>query len=280
VLSLAVPSLAARGIRPAFAVAAAAGVIAAAAGCSSSSSSSSATGPSASASASPSAPASGAASGSPAAAALPTITETPQPAASGQLTGTQLASVLLPASDFPAGYAAASSGPVSSGNSLTLGVAKYDLATVSCATFVEHLGSTGFGESAMASDSVSDSGKAFDEILYQFPAAAKASAFVSGIASLAGRCASFQLTSNNVTATFKLSTSAGPAVGGHPTTQVTETGKVGAQPVDLSLLLCADGVAAFGVAAVGAGGAAPTTPAREDVMYNLMKRQAAAALLS
>jgi hypothetical protein len=282
VLSLAVPSLAARGIRPAFAAAAAAGVIAAAAGCSSGSSSSAAASASASASpsASASAPATAAASGSAAAGALPTTAETPQPAASGQLTGTQLESVLLPAADFPAGYAAASSGPVSSGNSLTLGVAKYSLATMSCSTFVEHLGSPGFGESAMAYDGISASGKAFDEFLYQFPSAAQAGAFVSGIASLAGRCASFQLTSNNVTATFKLTTTAGPAVGGHPTTQVTETGKVGAQPVDLSLLLCADGVAAFGVAAVGAGGAAPTTPAREDVMYNLMKRQAAAALLS
>ncbi len=275
------PSLAVRGVRPAFAAAAAAGVIVAVAGCSSGSSSSAAADSTASASPAASAPASAAASasGSAAAGALPTTPQTPQPAASGQLTGTALESVLLPASDFPAGYTASSSGPVSSGSSLDLGVAKYNLATVSCSTFVEHLGSTGFGESAMVSDSVSASGHAFDEIIYQFPTAAKSNAFVAGIQSLAGRCASFQLTSNNVTATFKLTTAPGPAVGGHPTTQLTENGKVGSEKVDLDLLLCADGVDTFGVAAVGAGGAAPTTPATPDVVYNLMKRQAAAALL-
>jgi hypothetical protein len=302
--STAAPSPAARGIRPVIAAAAAAGVIVAAAGCSSSSSSSAAAGSSSSASPSASVPASGAvtssgtataaasstasgastaaggATGSAAAGALPTAPETPQPAASGQLTGTQLESVLLPASDFPSGYTAATTGPVSSGSSLTLGVARYDLSTVSCTNFVEHLGTAGFGESAMASDSLSAAGKAFDEFLYQFPSAATASAFVSGIGSLAGRCASFQLSSNGVSATFKLAASAGPAVGGHPATQLTESGKVGGEQVSLDLLLCADGVDAFGVAAVGAGGAAPpTTPARPDIMDSLMKRQAAAALL-
>jgi hypothetical protein len=218
--------------------------------------------------------------GTAAAGALPTTAQTPQPAAAGQLTGDQLASVLLPASDFPAGYATSTSGPVTSGSALTEGVANYNLATMTCATFVEHLGGTGFGETAMASGSVSASGTAFDELVYQFATAARTSSFVSGIESLAQRCASFTVTSNGQTGTFAIKTSAGAPVGGHATVDLSETGKLASESVDLDLLLSADGVDAFGVAAVGAGKSAPVTPTRQDILYNLMKRQTAAAELS
>jgi hypothetical protein len=273
-----VASFRARGVRPAFAAvaAAAAGILVTVAGCSSSSSSSAA----ASASASPSATASASPTGTAAAGAFPTTAQTPQPAASGQLTGDQLASALPPASDFPAGYATSTSGPVTSGSSLTEGVANYNLATMTCATFVEHLGSTGFGETAMASGSVSASGTAFDELVYQFSAPAKVSSFVSGIESLAQRCASFKLTSNGQTGSLAITTSAGPSVGGHATVDLSETGKISSESVNLDLLLSADGVDAFGVAAVGAGKSAPTTPTRETILYSLMKRQMAAAELS
>jgi hypothetical protein len=86
----------------------------------------------------------------PATGALPTASMTPLPAAAGQLTGTELASVLLPASDFPAGFTVSSSGATNSGGSLTSGPAQYPLATISCSEFVQHLGSTGFGETGQA----------------------------------------------------------------------------------------------------------------------------------
>ena len=122
---------------------------------------------------------------------LPTASMTPLPAAAGQLTGTSLQSVLLPASDFPSGYTASSSGATTSGGSLTTGAAQYPLATTSCSDFVQHLGSTGFGETGMASDSIVGSNQAYDQAIYQFSTAAEASAFVAGISPLAVRCPSF-----------------------------------------------------------------------------------------
>lgn len=270
-------------VRPvAVTVAAVAGLVVAVAGCSSSPSSSS-TAPTTSASPTVSAPtvsASAPASAS-ASAALPTASMTPLPAAAGQLTGTQLKSVLLPESDFPSGYATPTSGPISSGGSLTSGQAAYDLATVTCATFVQHFGAVGFGETAMVSGNVSASNQAFDELIYQFATAAEASSFVSGIQRLAGRCGSFKVTANGDSGTLSLKASAGTPVGGHPTVNFEETGTLGKSKVDLDLVLCASGVDAFAAGGVGASGAsAPTSPAKEDIVYNLMRRQAAVAELN
>ena len=268
-------------VRPvAVTIAAAAGLVVAVAGCSSSSSGSSAS-PTTSASPTVSVTASASPSVSASAsAALPTASMTPLPAAAGQLTGTQLKSVLLPESDFPSGYATPTSGPISSGGSLTSGRATYDLATVSCATFVQHFGAIGFGETAMVSGSVSASAQAFDELIYQFATPAGASSFVSGIQQLAGRCGSFKVTANGDSGTLSLKASAGTSVGGHPTVNFQETGSLGKSKLDLDLVLCASGVDAFAAGGVGASGAsAPTIPAKEDIVYNLMRRQAAVAEL-
>ena len=206
---------------------------------------------------------------------------TPLPAASGQLTGTQLESVLLPASDFPAGFATPSSGPISSGGSLTSGPATYNLATISCATFIQHLGAVGFGETAMVSGSVGDSGQAFDQLVYQFATAPGATAFVSGVQALAGRCGSFTATANGENGTFSLRATTGAPLGGHPTVELVESGTLGGSKVALDLLFCSSGVDAFAAGGVGANGtAAPTAPSNESIVYQLMKRQAAVAVLS
>jgi len=205
---------------------------------------------------------------------------TPLPAASGQLTGTQLESVLLPTSDFPSGFATPASGPISSGGSLTSGKATYDLATITCATFIQHIGTTGFGETAMVSGSVSASGQAYDQLIYQFASASQATAFVAGIQALAGRCGSFKATANGQSGTFSLQAAPGSPVGGHPTVELRETGTLGGSKITLDLLFCPSGVDAFAAGSVGANGAAaPTLPTKESIVYNLMKRQAAAALL-
>jgi hypothetical protein len=205
---------------------------------------------------------------------------TPLAAATGQLTGTQLESVLLPQSDFPAGFATPATGPISSGGSLTAGKATYNLSTISCATFIQHLGTVGFGETAMVSGSVEGSGQAYDQLVYQFATAPEATAFVSGVQALAGRCGSFKATANGENGTFALRASAGSPVGGHPTVELLETGTLGSSKVALDLLFCASGVDAFAAGGVGASGAAaPTVPTGESIVYNLMKRQAAAAVL-
>jgi hypothetical protein len=271
----------ARGLRPALAVlAVSAGAIGALTGCSSPSSSSA---PSATVSATVSAPAPSASAGSsdtPTSSAAPAPSMTSLPAAGGQLTGTQLAKVLLPESDFPTGFVTPSAGPVTSGVSLTPGTVTYDLATISCATFIQHLGSTGFGETAMVTGGVSDSGQAYDELIYQFKTAGQATAFVSGMQALAGRCASFTATDNGQSGPFHLQATAGSAVGGHPTLELLETGTVGTEKVVLDSLFCASGVGVFGAAGVGVNGAdAPALPTKENIIYQLMQRQAAVSVL-
>ena len=274
-------SVTVRSARPALAaLAAVAGVLAAVAGCSSSSSSSSAA-----SSPSPSAAGTTPAASGPTAAptgalALPTASMTPLPAATGQLTGTQLESVLLPQSAFPTGFVTPPSGPVSSGGSLTTTVATYNLGTVPCATFIEHLGTTGFGETAMAAGSVGAAGQGYDQLVYQFVGATEANAFVSGIQALAGRCGSFKVTANGATGTFAVHAAPGPQVAGHPSVELTETGSLGSNKVALHVLLTTSGVDVFGAAAAGANGtAAPTAVTKQAIVYQLMKRQAAAATL-
>ena len=206
---------------------------------------------------------------------------TPLPAAAGQLTGTQLESVLLPASDFPADFVAPTTGPITSGGSLTSGPATYNLATISCATFIQHLGTIGFGETAMVSGSVGTSGQAYDQLIYQFSTAPAATAFVAGVQSLAGRCGSFSAKANGSTGKFSLQSAAGTPVGGHPTLELLQTGTLAGSDLVLDTLFCASGVDVFGASDVGVGGAdAPALPTKESIVYGLMQRQAAAAVLS
>jgi hypothetical protein len=214
-----------------------------------------------------------------AASPLATASMTPLAAASGQLTGTDLESVLVPVSDFPAGFAASSSGPVTSGGSLTSGAAQYPLATVSCSDFVQHLGSTGFGETAMAADSVVGTDQAYDQVIYQFSSASAATAFVAGIEPLAARCTSFSAPADGVTATFSLKAAPGDTLAGRSTVELQQTGKVSGSALTLDTLFTASGVDVFAASGVGLGTAAPVVPAKETTIYNLMKRQAAAAVL-
>jgi hypothetical protein len=204
---------------------------------------------------------------------------TPLAAAAGQLTGSQLETVLLPTSVFPAGFASATRGPITSGGSLTTGAATYDLAKISCATFIEHLGNTGFGETAMVTGSVVGTHQAYDELIYQFTTAAGATAFADGIRSLAGRCGSFTAQDNGSAGTFSLSAATGGALGGHPTLTLTETGTLRGEKITAITLLCASGVDVFGATSVGVTTGAPAVPARETIAYQLMQRQAAASVL-
>ena len=206
---------------------------------------------------------------------------TPLAGAAGQLTGTQLESVLVPASDFPAGFSTPSSEPITSGGSLTSGPATYNLATISCATFIQHLGTVGFGETAMVFSSVAASDQAYDQLIYQFGTASAASAFVNGVQSLAGRCGSFTATANGSNGTFALQATAGTPVGGHPTVELLQTGTLSGSQQVVDTLFCASGVDVFAASGVGVGGAgAPALPTKETIAYNLMKRQAAVAVLN
>jgi hypothetical protein len=211
---------------------------------------------------------------------LPTAHESPLPSASAQLTGTQLQTVLVPQSAFPGGFSVSSTSVVTSGGSLTSAPARYRLATMSCASFVQHLGNTGFGEAAMAFDSVVGQGQAFDQVIYQFGSDAAAAGFLSGIRSLAARCRSFTATDNGASGTLSMRADTAAPVGGHPSLLVRESGKLGGIPITLDTLWTASGVDVFGAAAIGAGTSAPGNPAKQTIVYALMTRQAAAAVLA
>jgi hypothetical protein len=209
-----------------------------------------------------------------------TVPMTPMPQASGQLTGMQLLQVLLPQGDFPPGFTLAQSSAVSSGAALSSAPAQFNLATVSCADFVNHLGNTGFGETAMAADSYTGQAQAFDQVVYQFPSDAAATAFVTGVRTLAGRCHSFTAKDNGATGTFTLTAAQAATVGGHPSLELTQSGTIGGSSLTLDTLFAASGVDVFAGSAVGLGTSAPASLAKETIVYDLMKRQAAAALLS
>lgn len=209
----------------------------------------------------------------------PVVSQSPLPAASGQLTGTQLQTVLLPQSSFPAGFSLSPSSAVSSGGTVETAPGPVSLATMSCANFVSHLGDTGFGESAMAANSYTGTGQAFDQVVYQFGSSGTASAFVSGVKALAARCHSFTATTGGQSGTFSLSAVAAPPVAGHPSAELRQTGKIDGSTVTLDTLLTASGVDVFAAAAVGLGRPAPSNPAAATLVYGLMKRQAAAAVL-
>jgi hypothetical protein len=223
------------------------------------------------------------ASSTPAAApsVVPTGSQSPLAAASGQLTGTQLQTVLLPQSYFPAGYTVSASSAVSSGGKVETAPAAHPFATMTCAYFLEHLGNTGFGESAIASDSFVGPGstQGFDQVVYQFPVTSQAPAFLSGARSLASRCKSFTASDDGTTGTFAMTAAAAPAVAGHPSLDIEEIGTLNGGKVTLDTLFTASGTDVFAVAALGLGGAPPSAPARSSLNYALMKRQAAAAVL-
>lgn len=213
------------------------------------------------------------------AAAVPTASLSPLAAAAGQLTGTDLESVLLPASFFPPGFTAPSAGPVTSGGSLIAAAATNNLATMACSTFAERLGGTGFGETALAAVSLTGATQEYGELVYQFGSAPAATAFVAGIRALAGRCGSFTVTSSGQTGSYSLKAADGAPLAGHPTLSLGETGSTAGTRLIIATLFSASGVDVFAASAVGINAGPPAVPAAPTIIYNLMKRQAAAAVL-
>lgn len=111
-----------------------------------------------------------------------------------QLTGTQLAAALVPASAFAPGYQYDGSTDSSSGSHLETGPAKYKPSSISCPAFAVYFGSTGWGETAVAGARYgkrADDGSAtsqYGEGVYQFASDKGASAFWHGLRELTARC--------------------------------------------------------------------------------------------
>jgi hypothetical protein len=116
-----------------------------------------------------------------------------------QLTGSQLAAALLPARTFPHGYIYDESTSRNSGKRLETGPAKYHLAGITCMTFDNVYGGSGFGETAYANNYYStlvdnytaSTGSAFAQSIYQFASASAARSLWLGLRSVAVRCPGF-----------------------------------------------------------------------------------------
>jgi PknH-like extracellular domain len=111
----------------------------------------------------------------------------------GQLTGSKLATLLLPVSALPSGFASSPGTAIDSGAALTTAAAKYSITSLSCNDLVNDFGQSGFGENAMAFNVLANStnGEIFEEAVYQFATPAAASAFYTGLKDKWPSCGTF-----------------------------------------------------------------------------------------
>jgi hypothetical protein len=102
---------------------------------------------------------------------------------------------------------------------------------------------------------------------------------VAGMSPLAGRCTSFTEPVNGTNTTMRMKAATGGSVAGRPTVELLQTATVSGTALTLDTEFLASGVDVFAVSAVGFSTTPPASPAKEAIIYNLMKRQAAAAVL-
>lgn len=196
-----------------------------------------------------------------------------------QLTGTHLASALLPATAFPHGYSV--TGRSSSGRHLETGAARYHLGVMTCGRFAATTGRTGFGETAAASDDrarlfggfSSGSGESFRQMVYQFANPGAARTYFRGLQAIAGKCGAWRLAGTGSESGLLSSAWAGAdgetfQVGASVSTQASE-----AQEQSVVVLNGAD-VIEVDAASVNRG--LPASPALDALAHQLIVRVRAA----
>jgi hypothetical protein len=216
--------------------------------------------------------AAGLSSGTAATAMASTVTSTVQ------VTGVQLKSALLPAADFPAGYAVSNASD--SGGHLATAPAKDKLATMSCSAWQQDLGETGFGETAMATDTVGRSNSnpsqltlsAYGQLVYQFRTTSAASAFFAGLRAVATRCSSISLSEGGATLTAKVRVVSAARVDGHTAFWIDETESASGFSAQDRTLLTDAGTDVFAVDSTGVTVAPPSSPAPASLIVKLIAR--------
>lgn len=207
----------------------------------------------------------------------PAVSATVGPSAATTLTGAQLDSALAPASSFP-GFTANTKYAYQAGGGVEALPVQYNLATMSCTSFVTQLiFPTWFGQTGMAwaeYDLATDaqSSQQYDEFVYQFADTATASSFVQDLRSAFSRCQGF--TSSNPqagysdTTTFAV-TNVAP-IGGGQAMQVTAaaTATTGTVAVDFLFVITDNDV--YGVVRVGGLTAVPASPAASAIIAELI----------
>jgi hypothetical protein len=203
-----------------------------------------------------------------------------------QLTGTQILSALLPPSYFPRGYKLLKSSVISSGSRLVVSPAKYNLATMSCRTFLVNFPNHGLGATATAGDVIANRGvtQAYTQVVYQFASTGRAAAFYRAMYALYARCRSVRVTVSGSTFALTTQSLTRTRVGGHQTFYVDDTIRVSGPNKNLNGTTVNHGVFTFAgtdlfsVDALGAGPPTPppTSPSRTAAVLRLIARVQAA----
>jgi hypothetical protein len=195
-----------------------------------------------------------------------------------QLTGSQLAAVLLPAGAFPSGYRYDKSTSYESGKRLETGKAKYHLMSISCTMLSNVYGRSGFGETAAATNSYSTlvdnltatSGAAFAQTVYQFASASAARSFWRGIRSVVVRCPGFGLATHLGSGTeriVKVSIRGTQAFQADFSGSLASLGTIGVQS-----LVVVRGQDVIETDAMGLARAVPASPSLRTLMTRLLAR--------
>jgi hypothetical protein len=197
-----------------------------------------------------------------------------------QLTGSQLAADLLPAGNFPRGYRYDGSASYESGTRLESGHAKYHLSSIGCKTLANHFGDSGFGETAVATNSYSTfvnnktatSGAAFGQTAVQFASASAARSFWQGIRSVAVRCPGWGTAAavGYIHVTVRIVT---VSIHGTQAFQVDFTGSVASLgTLRIRSLVVLRGQDIIETDALALGRAVPTSPSLRTLMTRLLAR--------
>lgn len=194
-----------------------------------------------------------------------------------QVTGAKLATALVPASSFGHGYKAS---PVNdSGNALEPSGVVFNIATMHCNSFWGIFGSIGLGESATASDYVSNTrGSLYQQIVYQFASGHAASSLYRAAYARYGACRTMTVSFDHNQITTKLRSESKTRVGRLSAFLViqSETFSPG-HGVTLysSTLFTVDGNDAFIVTALLPSSGTPRSPSETAVITRLISRVAA-----
>ncbi len=196
-----------------------------------------------------------------------------------QLTGTQLKGALLSATDVGTGFTASTDSAVDSGGSLTTAAAKYKPASISCPDLLNEMGQTGFGESAMADDTLENdtSGELLNQVVYQFASATAANVFFTSLEAKWNSCGSFTETDSSSGTTGKVTivAAAAPSGLGDMAFSNTMTATESSTTMSGTNLAVLKGVDVFIVGPDKVGGGLPTDLSAQTLAQKLMSNVAA-----
>jgi hypothetical protein len=196
-----------------------------------------------------------------------------QAAPAVQITGTQVASALLPASSFPAGYKIVKSGTYNSGRGLEHAAAKYHLATFSCQKYIVNgLPRTGFGETATAGSIVNNQRLGgYQQTVFQFASSGQAASFYRQFYAFTVRCRSVTATFAGGTAKLTTQSLKKTLIGRHPAFRAVQTLTATGLPATINDTTVT--VAGTDVYVIDAAGKRPpSTPAVPAALLHLIAR--------